>query len=133
MAVMSEAAGTARAPLFELSGGTLCLDFANTWGDRARPETDRLRSYEALPAFARQTDVVPAPPAPGSSSTRAATAPAAGARWRVAATAPRRAGITSDDGRAATTSAAGAPAARPRRSLPPARAGRPGRRAPRRG
>lgn len=47
-----EAAG---APPFELSGGALCLDFANTWGDRERAESDRLRSYEHLLAFARQT------------------------------------------------------------------------------
>lgn len=40
---------------FELSGGDLCLDFANTWGDRPRAETDGLRSYGHLLAFARQT------------------------------------------------------------------------------
>ncbi|GLH72709.1 hypothetical protein GETHLI_12110 [Geothrix limicola] len=40
---------------FELSGGDLCLDFANTWGDRSRPETDLLESYPQLLAFARQT------------------------------------------------------------------------------
>lgn len=39
---------------FELSGGALCLDFANTWGDRARPESDRLRSHADLLAFAAQ-------------------------------------------------------------------------------
>jgi predicted RNA-binding Zn ribbon-like protein len=36
---------------FELSGGALCLDFANSWGDRRRPESDRLDGYEALVAF----------------------------------------------------------------------------------
>jgi predicted RNA-binding Zn ribbon-like protein len=40
------------APTFELSGGALCLDFANTWSDRGRPETDRLRDYSDLLAFA---------------------------------------------------------------------------------
>lgn len=40
---------------FELSGGDLCLDFANTWGDRPRAEADGLRSYDHLLAFARQT------------------------------------------------------------------------------
>jgi predicted RNA-binding Zn ribbon-like protein len=41
-------------PTFELSGGALCLDFANTWGDRERPEEERLRSYPDLLAFALQ-------------------------------------------------------------------------------
>ncbi|WP_243318471.1 CGNR zinc finger domain-containing protein [Geothrix paludis] len=45
---------------FELSGGDLSLDFANTWGDRGRPETDDLGSYPRLLAFARQTDLVAA-------------------------------------------------------------------------
>jgi predicted RNA-binding Zn ribbon-like protein len=40
---------------FELSGGALCLDFANTWGNQADPGSDRLRDYEHLVAFARQT------------------------------------------------------------------------------
>lgn len=35
-------------PRFDLSGGAPCLDLANTWGDRARPERDRLREYRAL-------------------------------------------------------------------------------------
>ena len=41
-------------PIFEMSGGALCLDFANSWGDRGRPETDKLRGYADLLAFARQ-------------------------------------------------------------------------------
>lgn len=45
---------------FDLSGGALCLDFANTWEDRERPETEKLVSYEALLAFARQTGLVSA-------------------------------------------------------------------------
>ena len=39
---------------FDLAAGALCLDFVNTWGDRARPESDRLRSYGDLLAFAAQ-------------------------------------------------------------------------------
>jgi predicted RNA-binding Zn ribbon-like protein len=46
--------------VFELSGGALCLDFANTWGDRERPEEDRLRSYPDLLDFARQTGTLAA-------------------------------------------------------------------------
>jgi predicted RNA-binding Zn ribbon-like protein len=40
-------------PSFELSG-SLSLDFVNTWGDRGRPETEKLRGYPDLLAFARQ-------------------------------------------------------------------------------
>src|ERR1700730_10908949 len=40
------------SPSFELSGGARCLDFVNTWGDRARQETDRLLAYPDLVAFA---------------------------------------------------------------------------------
>ncbi|HEX9941877.1 MAG TPA: ABATE domain-containing protein [Thermoanaerobaculia bacterium] len=47
-------------PAFELSGGALCLDFANTWEDRERPETDKLRGYPDLLAFARQTGLLTA-------------------------------------------------------------------------
>lgn len=43
---------------FDLSGGALCLDFANTWEDRERPETEKLGSYEALLAFARQAGLL---------------------------------------------------------------------------
>lgn len=49
-----------RETSFDLSGGALCLDFANTWSDRGRPETDRLGSYADLLAFARQTGGVTA-------------------------------------------------------------------------
>jgi len=41
-------------PRFELSGGALCLDFANTWEDRSRQETDKLGGYPALVAFVMQ-------------------------------------------------------------------------------
>lgn len=47
-------------PAFELSGGDLCLDFANTWGDRGRPETDKLLRYADLLTFARQAGVLSA-------------------------------------------------------------------------
>lgn len=43
---------------FELSGGALCLDFTNTWGDRQRPDSDRLRSYPSLLDFASQTGLL---------------------------------------------------------------------------
>lgn len=43
------------APSFDLSGGALCLDFANTWSDRGRPDTEQLRGYADLLAFALQT------------------------------------------------------------------------------
>lgn len=43
---------------FELSGGRLCLDFANTWSDRDRPDTDLLGSYDALLGFAWQAGVL---------------------------------------------------------------------------
>jgi len=46
---------------FELSGGALCLDFANTWGDRGRPESERLHGYPDLVAFALQTESLGAP------------------------------------------------------------------------
>jgi predicted RNA-binding Zn ribbon-like protein len=49
---------TAADAAFELSGGALCLDFANTWGDRRRPESDRLRSYPSLLAFAGQAGLL---------------------------------------------------------------------------
>jgi predicted RNA-binding Zn ribbon-like protein len=46
---------------FELSGGALCLDFANTWSDRERPDTDHLRAYSDLLAFALQTGLLSGP------------------------------------------------------------------------
>lgn len=33
---------------FDDSNGSLCLDFANTWGDRSDPAKDRLQDYHAL-------------------------------------------------------------------------------------
>jgi predicted RNA-binding Zn ribbon-like protein len=49
-----------QAPTFDLSGGALCLDFANTWSDRGRPETDQLLAYSDLLAFAGQTGLLTA-------------------------------------------------------------------------
>jgi len=40
------------AGVFELSGGELCLDFANSWGNRGDRSTDRLSSYGRLLRFA---------------------------------------------------------------------------------
>jgi len=46
----------AHDPIFDLSGGALCLDFANTLDDRPDPSPrETLPSYEALLAFARQS------------------------------------------------------------------------------
>src|SRR5687767_7202330 len=71
-----EAAPPAPLPgAFDLSGGPLCLEFANTWGDRERPESDRLRSYGALLDFARQTGSVP-PAQLAALAQRAAAEPA---------------------------------------------------------
>lgn len=43
---------------FEFSGGALCLDFVNTWGDRGRPLSDQLKGFEDLVAFAAQAGLV---------------------------------------------------------------------------
>lgn len=45
---------------FELSGGALCLDFANTWSNRERPEKEYLRSYPDILDFAVQAGIVTA-------------------------------------------------------------------------
>jgi predicted RNA-binding Zn ribbon-like protein len=55
---MDEAPALPGQGSFELSGGDLSLDFVNTWGDRGRPDTDDLRSYAHLLAFARQTGLL---------------------------------------------------------------------------
>lgn len=44
--------------VFELSGGELCLDFANTWGNHADPASDRLVDYGWLIAFAVQARAI---------------------------------------------------------------------------
>jgi predicted RNA-binding Zn ribbon-like protein len=46
------------SPRFELSGGAPCLDFANTWSDRGRPETEKLRGYPDLLGFALQAGLL---------------------------------------------------------------------------
>lgn len=46
---------------FELSGGALCLDFANTWSNRGNPTTDHLGSYGDLLAFSRQAGALDRP------------------------------------------------------------------------
>lgn len=48
----------ARTPPFELTGGTLCLDFVNSLGDRPRCREKRLHRYEDLIAWLRQTGAV---------------------------------------------------------------------------
>ena len=50
-------AGQFGKPEFELTGGALCLDFANTGADHKAPETggEKLHSYAELLAFAVQT------------------------------------------------------------------------------
>src|SRR4051794_23354582 len=50
----------AHDPIFDLSGGALCLDFANTLDDRPDPSPrETLPSYEALLAFTRQSASLP--------------------------------------------------------------------------
>jgi predicted RNA-binding Zn ribbon-like protein len=41
---------------FELTGGALCLDFANTLGDRPRSVSEHLASYADLLRFSRQCE-----------------------------------------------------------------------------
>lgn len=50
---------------FELTGGTLCLDFVNTLGNRAGPEplAEHLAAYGDLVEFARQAGTLAAPAA----------------------------------------------------------------------
>ncbi len=46
---------------FEFSGGALCLDFANTWGNRRDPAVDQLRSYDDLLEWAHAGGVLQEP------------------------------------------------------------------------
>jgi len=69
---------------FELSGGTLALDFANSWGDRRRPESDRLGDYAALLAFACEAGLLDRRQA-ARLARRARGAPAEAARAYAAA------------------------------------------------
>lgn len=45
-------------PDFEYSGGSLCLDFANTWGDRSDPGKDSLTGYGDLLGWAHDAGLV---------------------------------------------------------------------------
>jgi len=45
---------------FELTGGSLCLDFANTLGDRPRSSNEHLGDYGDLIRFSRQAGVLSA-------------------------------------------------------------------------
>jgi predicted RNA-binding Zn ribbon-like protein len=45
---------------FDLSGGALCLDFANTLGDRTEEPTERIRTYGDVLEFASQAGALPA-------------------------------------------------------------------------
>src|SRR5947209_16057091 len=46
-------------PVFDLSGGSLCLDFANTIDDRrTEVEQEHLNSYRNLIAWAEQTQIL---------------------------------------------------------------------------
>ncbi|MCP4202542.1 MAG: hypothetical protein GY769_11480 [bacterium] len=47
-----------RENTFALSGGALCLDFANTWEDRSRAETEKLHGFVDLLAFADQVGIL---------------------------------------------------------------------------
>ncbi|MEJ2085668.1 MAG: ABATE domain-containing protein [Acidobacteriota bacterium] len=44
--------------VFDLSGGSLCLDFANTVADRPRNEQEHLKEYRDLLDWAAQVDIV---------------------------------------------------------------------------
>ncbi|MGB5161067.1 MAG: ABATE domain-containing protein [Thermoanaerobaculia bacterium] len=44
---------------FEMTGGALCLDFANTLGDRPRSTEEHLGSYKDLLQFSRQAGSLP--------------------------------------------------------------------------
>ena len=43
---------------FEYSNGSLCLDLANTWGDRTDPGSDGLKGYDELLGWAHGAGVV---------------------------------------------------------------------------
>jgi predicted RNA-binding Zn ribbon-like protein len=46
------------APRFDFSGGALCLDFANTLGDRPRRSEEHLRDWRDLLAWGEQAGLV---------------------------------------------------------------------------
>ena len=43
---------------FDFAAGALCLDFANTWGDRSDPAADKLSGFEELLEWAHQGGIV---------------------------------------------------------------------------
>lgn len=48
--------GLSQGEEFELTGGSLCLDFVNTLGDRPRSAQEHLSDYADLLRFSRQTE-----------------------------------------------------------------------------
>ena len=46
------------APRFSFSAGALCLDYANTWGDRPDATGDKLVDYRALVAWTHQARLI---------------------------------------------------------------------------
>ncbi|HVB37746.1 MAG TPA: ABATE domain-containing protein [Vicinamibacterales bacterium] len=55
----TEAVASAATNRFELTGGALCLDFANTVDNRPTAATDALRTYADLVDWAEQAQVIP--------------------------------------------------------------------------
>src|SRR5688572_29923827 len=55
--------GAAAGYQFDFSGGALCLDFANTLGDRPRNTEEHLHDWRDLVAWGEQAGVVSAPQA----------------------------------------------------------------------
>ena len=58
ISVMSEPKTVATEAEFEFSGGALCLDFANTVGDRPRLHKEKLTEYADLLRWAEQAGVL---------------------------------------------------------------------------
>jgi predicted RNA-binding Zn ribbon-like protein len=58
MKKMSEPGEVSPEHTFEMSGGALCLDFANTIGDRPSGLNERLTGYTDLLAWGRQAGVI---------------------------------------------------------------------------
>jgi predicted RNA-binding Zn ribbon-like protein len=87
---VSESRAASPTPRFDFSGGALCLDFANSWGDRGRPESDRLGDYAALLAFACEASLLDRRQA-ARLHRHAREAPAEAARAHAAARALREA------------------------------------------
>ena len=58
MDVMSEPEIVGTEAEFEFSGGALCLDFANTLGDRPRGENEQLTEFADLIRWAEQAGIL---------------------------------------------------------------------------